>query len=222
MWILRITDPSHQKIPGPSCPNRHHDFQVAVSCKSGPTTSLPIAGVIPMCPFCKTPAPTATLPSQVCLQALGPLATIGCPSRAALRSRVWIVIHNWRALSLSKRCDPFPLKDREKENGTGPLEGSESPLPTSLKECPQSMNNYQSYTGWEANTGKLFEQNSLVLRSRFLYFAPDLAHQSPQAHFLNWKYKILTRKRSSSPTLRERLRARERRDLAWTHPDGEG
>lgn len=55
---------------------------------------------------------------KISLPALGPLVTSGCPSSVALRSRIRIVIHSWRALALRKRCDPFPVK---RERNMGPI-----------------------------------------------------------------------------------------------------
>lgn len=117
IWILKIVDLPYQKICGPSCPSRHHDLQVDVSSKVIPPYPSPLPG-IPMGPFSKTfPTlliPTSTSHPKFVFRPSGPLVTTGCPSYAALRSRIWIVIHCWRALPLSKRCNPFPLK-RQKE-----------------------------------------------------------------------------------------------------------
>lgn len=109
----------------PCCPRRHRDLLVGVSSKSDPTAPFPPLPGIPMCPFSKNPHFHSYPPTpRFVFRLSGPLVTAGCPSWAALR--IWIMIHSWHTLPLSKRCDSFPLKrHRERENETGPLEGCE-------------------------------------------------------------------------------------------------
>lgn len=86
--------------------------QGVVSDRSDPptTTSLP-SPRHPKCPLSKTPHPHFHPPiPRFVFSPLGPLVTAGCPSHVASRSRIRIIIHSGKALPLSKRCDPFPLK----------------------------------------------------------------------------------------------------------------
>lgn len=131
----------------------------------------PLPG-IPMCPFSKNPHSHSYFPiPRSVFRPLGPPVTASCPSCVALRNRIWIVIHSWRALPPSKKCDSFPLKRQRKRKWNWSLGRDWAPHPW--------RGTHRGWTGCFLGDPTLVERPKLITSRAFPTKHPGSKEEIP-------------------------------------------